>query len=244
MTGPELESRLRDLHGAVEWPPTPDLAAGVVAALPGRRRTLLGRRAVIAFAAALLVAAFAAVMAVPSTRSAVLRVFGVGAVEVRVVDELPPVPADAVELPLGDRISVSEARAALPGLLEPDESLGPPDAVHLLREPVTLVTFVWHGSGGEGVRLLAAQLGGRFTKATAGKIGTDVTFLAIDGDAAVWIGGGTHLLFLEAAVPGGYVETATVLARNTLVVDRGGVTLRIEGDITQARAVEIARRFR
>lgn len=236
-----LEAELRALRDEIEWPPAPDLAAGIAPALPSRRRPGLVRRRLVVLVAALLAAAVAAVMAVPTTRSAVLRVFGVGAVQVRVVDELPPVPADAIEPPLGVPVSLAEAQRALPGLLLPDDAAGAPDGVFLLRVPVTLVTFVWREPGGDGVRLLVGQLRGRVTKATAGKIGTEVEFLSVDGDVALWIGGGRHVLFLEAGGPDDVVYTTTVLARNTLLVDRGAVTLRIEGDLTRAEAVEIAR---
>jgi hypothetical protein len=239
----DLERELRTVAPAVVWPETPDLPEGIRTRLgeTGRRRPRWLTRRVALAVVLLLVAALAATLAVPSTRSAFLHIFGVGSVEVRQVDELPVVPGELATQPLGDRVTLDQARRSVSfDLVEPTDELGPPDAVYLLRDPVELVTFVWLAE--DGPRLLVGQLAARIEKYTAGKAGPAAEQLTVDGDPAVWVGG-EHVLFLGDP-NGEAVPVVTVLARNTLVVDRGGVTVRVEGDFDRTRAIAVVRQLR
>jgi hypothetical protein len=238
-----MERELRAAARSVDWPETPDVVEDIRARLEteSRRRVPRPSRRITLALALLLVAALAATLAVPSSRSAFLRVFGVGSVEVRVVDELPVVPGDLPRQPLGERVTLEQARRSVGfDLVEPTEELGRPDAIYLLREPVELVTFVWLAQSRP--RLLVGQLAARIEKYTAGKAGPAAELLTVDGHRAVWVAG-DHVLFLGDP-SGEPVPVVTVLARNTLVVDRGNVTVRVEGDFDRTRAIAIVRELR
>jgi hypothetical protein len=104
------------------------------------------------------------------------------------------------------------------------------------------VSYVWRR--GDDVRLLVTQFPGRvgdpaLLKKLAGQ-GTVVRRLEVDGDGAVWLEGGPHAVFFVA--PDGTIrDDQGWLAGNTLLVDREGVTLRVEGAVTLDDAVEIVR---
>ena len=70
--------------------------------------------------------------------------------------------------------------------------------------------------------------------------GTRLEELEVDGYRALWLEGGPHAV-LFVAPDGGVRDDLGWLAGNTLLVDAGGVTVRIEADIDRADAVELAR---
>jgi len=84
----ELERDLRSLGSAVSWPPAPDVVSRLEL---GRRR-----RRVLVPAVALALVALIAALAVPQSRSAILRFFHLRGVTVEQVETLPP----AAERPL------------------------------------------------------------------------------------------------------------------------------------------------
>jgi hypothetical protein len=121
----DLEGALADLAAALEFPPTPDLAAAVAARLdeapagaPARtRRRLAGlsgwRRLAVAGLALVLLAA-AVLVASPGTREAVARRLGLRGVEVELGGPPPPTvttrPGERLDLGLGERVTLEEAR--------------------------------------------------------------------------------------------------------------------------------------
>jgi len=236
---PELEQRLRALSAAIAYPETPDLAAGVErrlaeAARPWRRWGL--RLAVVL---AVLVAALGAVLTIsPGARSAFLEWLGIrGAVVLR-LEELPPVtPATSLEQ-LGDRVTREEARRRAGFELVELHGLGEPDGVYF-KEP-GLVSFLY-GSALD-VRLIFSQVSGTVTPAFLKKIagtGTRVEELRVAGAPALFISGEPHF-FTYVAGDGSQQEEAVYLARDVLLWERGSLTLRLEGELTRAQALELA----
>ena len=141
---PELEQALHQLGGMVEFPPEPDLAAGVrprLGAAPARR---WAPRRLVAVALAVLVLAIGAAMAVPSARTAVLEWLGIKGVQVTRVDKLPEVSLLS-DRGLGKPVTLAEARRRAPGLVEPHlKNLGAPDQVYFSADvPGGQVTFLW-----------------------------------------------------------------------------------------------------
>jgi hypothetical protein len=232
---PELERELRELGRALDFPPTPDLAASpaLTAAPPrplARRVRLpaspLRRRLLVAVA--LLALAVAVAFAVPPARSAILRFFGIGAVRVELVDRLPPV-APATPLELGEPID--PAAAPFPLLRSP--VLGQPDAVYRAGNVVTLL----YGSLGRPRLLVTLVRDGAFDPAVGKKLvggGTRIAFVTVRGSSspALWIEGTPHAVHL----PGGPPR----LAGNTLIWQRGELTVRLEGAQSRDEALEIA----
>lgn len=240
----ELERMLVAVGRELDVPATPDLAASVVARLePRRTRSRSSRPLALAFAA-VLAAALLATFAIPDARSAVLRFFGIGGVQIELVDELPEVPRDPVELELtlGDPVSRAEARqrAGFP-LLELDET---PDAVYLGERGT--VWFVYGKP--DAVRLLVAQTPNvrvdepsLFKKLAAE--GTSVNDVTVRGEDGFFLGGDPHLVFLVDE-GGEVVGESARLAQEVLVWTESGRTVRLEGDLSEEEALRVAASLR
>ena len=239
MTG--LEQRLVALGSALDVPETPDITRAVLADIrprPARRRGL-----VVVFAV-LVAAALAATLAIPDARSALLRFLQIGGARIELVDELPAVPATPLELELslGEAISLDEARTrASFRLLELDEK---PDAVYLGERGT-----VWFLYGEPGaVRLLVAQAPGvaidePFVLKKLVEAGTTVEPVTVRGEPGYFLSGAPHVVLLVDENGFTYEESAR-LARDVLVWEENGRTVRLEGDLTRAEALEIARSLR
>ena len=64
--------------------------------------------------------------------------------------------------------------------------------------------------------------------------------MTVDGEPGFWLAGASHGVLYEHA-SGAVREAPARLAGNTLIWRRGGLTLRLEADITKERALAIAR---
>jgi hypothetical protein len=236
----DLERRLRAYGQAAEVPEPPDFATRVESRLRARPERPRRLRAPLAVAAVVATAAVAAV-AVPASRSAVLQFLGLESVRVVTVVRLPPTrlrtPAD-----FGRRVTLARARdavrftIALPGGAHPDKAFyldDPPGGrVTLIygsvRRPRLLVTE-FRGSG----------IGPEVLKGATR--GVPATPVSVGGDRGIWIGGAHFFRFVDDAdvVRG----ERTFLVGRALVWEHGGVTYRIEGELTLPRALRIAREF-
>jgi len=236
-----LERELLALGPAIDWPETPDVANAVTARIGDaepRRRTPRRR---LGLALALVLAAVLAVLAVPPARTAIFDWLGIGGARIIEVDELPSVrETPGIEF-LGDRVSLEQARAraGFP-FADPPGDLDPPAEIRVA--PGIRVTYVWREDG--AARLLVTQFPG--SAADPGLVkklvggGTSIEQFEVDGDPAVWLQGGPHVVYFLA--PEGDVrEDVGWLAGNTLLIDRSGVTVRIEGPLDRRDAVELAR---
>jgi hypothetical protein len=226
----ELETALRALGRDVEFPPTPDLASAIRGRL--ERPRFWRRPAAIAVAVA-VVAAIAAAFAVPQSRSAILDWLGLRNVSVVRVEKLPTVPAHG-NLDLGQRVTLDEAKRRAPWLLIPD---GTPDSVWVSESvPGGKVSLLWGTPS--NVKLLLTEFTGRtyIEKVIDGD--TQVERVKI-GSAGAWFKGSHVVMFQDR--DGRFRESHARLARNTLVWQLGGVTLRLEGGLTKDEALRIAR---
>ena len=239
---PELELALRQLGAAVEFPPEPDLAAGVRRRLgesPARR---WAPRRLVAVALAVVVLAVGAAMAVPSARTAVLEWLGIKGVKVTRVDELPQASL-LNDRGLGERVTLAEARRRAPGLVEPHlEDLGPPDSVYFSAGvPGGQVTFLW-GTKTETRLLMIQSPGEAFAEKMLGPR-TDAEAADVDGGPGVWFSGDAHF-FVYRDRRGRIREETARLAGNTLLWQDGELTVRLEGELAKSAALEIARSVR
>ncbi|HWO81245.1 hypothetical protein [Gaiella sp.] len=238
-----LERELRALSAVVDWPAEPDVATTVADRL-GERPPARPRRLRVAIVAVALLAALLAVLAVPPARTAILDWLGIGGARIVRVDELPPLPARRDFDVLGQRTSsvAAQTGAGFP-LAEPPRDEPAPDEVRLA--PGLRVSYIWRD--GDDVRLLITQFPGRvgdpaLLKKLVGRT-TAVDRFEVDGDPAVWLEGGPHAVLFVA--PDGTIrDDQGWLAGNTLLVDRDGVTIRVEGQLEREAAVELVRATR
>jgi len=236
----ELEPELIAIGRLLDVPQPPDLAANVLARIAMPRPAAPRRRRLVLAFAVLVLAALLATLAIPDARSALLRFLQIGGVRIELVDDLPAVAPSPPELDLilGERVTLDEARRrAAFDLLELDAK---PDAVYLGERDT-----VWflYGSA-DAVRLLVAQTP-RLTvdkpfllKKLAGA-GTIVETTTVRGVPAYFLSGAPHVLILVDESGFGVPES-TRLARDVLVWEEDGRTVRLEGDLTLGEASELA----
>lgn len=206
---------------------------------PPRRAWRAHRRLVVAAVAVL--AALLAVLAVPPARTAILDWLGIGGARIVQVDALPALPPAQDLDVLGQRATFAEARAraGFP-FADPPRHEPAPDEVRLA--PGLRVSYVWRD--GDGVRLIVTQFPGRvgdpvLLKKLAGGA-TVVDRFELDGGTAVWLEGGPHAVLFVA--PDGLIrDDQGWLAGNTLLVDRDGTTVRVEGALDRADAIDLVR---
>jgi len=235
----QLERELRELGEALAWPEPPDLAPRVLASVAATARPR--RRQRLALAVALVLAAALAVLAVPPARTAVLDWLGIGGARISLVDELPPVrTVPGLEI-LGDPVTLDEARvrAGFPFANPPD---GEPAPDEIRVAPGGRVSYLWRE--GKRLRLLVTQFPGSVDNPVIVKKlvtpRTRAEELDVDGNPAVWLVGGPHAV-LFVSPEGDVREQEGWLAGNTLLVDRDGVTIRVEGALTRNAAVTLVR---
>lgn len=238
-----LEQELIAIGRRLDVPEPPDLVAGVLARIGTPRRASHRRRLVLALAA-LVITVLLATLAIPDARSALLRFLQVGGDRIELVDELPevaPTPPE-LELMLGLRVSLTEARRRAGfDLLELEED---PDAVFLGERDT-----VWFLYGSpDAVRLLVAQtpqlrVDEPFILKKLSASGTSVEPVIVRGARAYFLSGEPHVVMLVDALGAEIPETAR-LARDVLVWEEDGRTVRLEGDLTLAEALELAESLR
>jgi hypothetical protein len=238
-----LEQRLVELGRALDVPEAPDLAPRVLARVGAPRRTAPRRKLVHALAT-VAVAALVATLAIPDARSALLRFLQIGSERIELVDELPevsPTPPE-LDLMLGLRVPLAEARRRAGfDLLELEDA---PDSVYVGDRGT-----VWSLYGRpDEVRLLIAQTprlavdeGFLLKKLVAG--GTSVEQAFVRGEPAYFLSGEPHVVVLLGPDGAPITETAR-LARDVLVWEEDGRTVRIEGELTRDQALELAESMR
>ena len=190
----------------------------------------------VATGIAAVVAVVVGVVAVPPVRAAVADLFGFGGVLVReepgpAPSTAPPPPGATSDLTLAEAAGLVPFRPAVP------TALGDPDGVEVSADRRVL-SLTWETDDGT-VRL--DQIGARLDYAFA-KSATDVEFVTVAGDFALWFAEPHEVVALE---PDGTERRESArLAGHTLIWERGAVTMRLEGDLSQQRALAIAETVR
>ena len=228
----DLERDLREVARAIAVPATPDLASAVRDALPAAQAHAQRRLRPALVLATVIAAAIVAGLAVSPARTAILRFFGIGAVQIELVDRLPAVEP-SFPLALGTEIEPSQA----PFPIVRSDLLGDPDGVYVSGDVVTLL----YGSP-DRVRLLVTEIDhSALSPEIAKKVvvgSTSARFVEIPGSTgpSIWLEGTPHVVVLADAPPR--------LAGNTLVWVQDGRTLRLEGAVELDDALRIAESMR
>jgi hypothetical protein len=226
-----LVADLLTLGRTVRTPePDPRLVDLVLARLadgPTPRR--VARRRVLVAAAVVLLA----LLVTPPVRAAVADWFGFGGVVVR-HDPSPPASTAPPPPTAGASMSVAQAVALVTFPVALPVQLGPPQGVEVSADRRVLST-TWTGGADGDLRLdqFDGSLDYTFAKSAPG-----VEFTEVSGDLALWFDAPHEVVVLA---PDGTRRTETArLAGHTLIWERAGTTLRLEGDLTLARALAIA----
>lgn len=227
----ELERRLVRLGRELDYPPTPTFEHDYDLRRARARRV---RPLVLAFAVVLAVAG--AVLALsPGARSAFLEIFRIRGATVERVETLPAVPAQRIDF--GERVGREEAeRRTGFHLLDLGSE---PDAIFVRPDGLASVVY----GDPARPRLVLSQARGAvfegFLK-KAGGSGTTVVPVTVNGEPGLFVDGADHfVMFLDEN--GGISDERTYLAGTVLLWNRGPLLLRLEGDLTRERALELAR---
>lgn len=266
--GENLESRLRDLGVQIEYPPTPVLAATIRAHLLVQTGTTPHRRSMPPFLRSLMALVMvvavllAGVLAVsPAARATVAHWLAVPGIELHV--GVPSHVALGHALHLGTPVTLAEARSEVSfHILMPSvHGLTTPDAVYVAHsvagKQVSLVYGVHPGiprATATHVAVLITEFRARldtlfFAKFLAGRQPRRLALGREHGYwiPAVWVPGG-HLVVLyqhgNQRYGGPLFLGRARLAANTLLWQRGDVTLRLESSLTPTSATRIARSMR
>jgi hypothetical protein len=241
----ELEARLHALAADAVWPPTPDLEPAVMAA-PRRRARRRPRREFLAAALAVLVLVPAAgAVAFPGARDDVLEFLGLRDVKVHRVPAPPPGTRPELEDDLGAVVPLAEAqrRAGFKALLP--AALGAPDRVRVSGQRISLLYAARTGLpklDGVDAGLILTQSRGGIPGGYLEKLvftGTDVSRVDVGGHRGAYISGGPHAYIY--VTPGGATrEDSALLAGPTVIWERNGRVLRLEGAANRRKLLEIA----
>jgi len=250
----ELEQRLNLLREEIEWPATPTLAGRITARLatPVQARRPWFRTQ-WALAAAVVLLAIAALITYTPTRDAIASWINLHTIIIRVNQLSSPSPQPSgplgKRLGLGDPTTLAAAQTRVGWKVLVPASLGQPDEVYFqVDAPLGEVNLVYKSRPGlaasrqTGVAVLITEVSGRVDTNYFGKmLGPDTTIedVTVNGHMGWWISGAPHEIFFADA-NGNFRSETLRLATNTLLIDDGGIVIRIEGDLTKAQALETA----
>jgi hypothetical protein len=215
-------------------PPTPDLAAGVRKRIERHRR----RRRLVVSATAALVALAALAIAVPASRSAFGNWLHLGGESIERSGTLPAAVDRPLTVALGPPVSVREAakRLGIPPLWPPAGRF---------------VVVRSYASGGiavfvirwQGTPILLSELAYSdvdLVKKFVGP-GTRLERVSVNGSHGYWISGEPHVLAFQRMPSGRIASVALRIGGHVLAWQQGNLTLRIEGGLTKAAALQLAR---
>ena len=265
MSERELDATLADVGERLAYPHPARLADAVRARLrePRPRRWWDALRSPrYAFApvvATLTVLALVVVLAVPGARAAATEFLHLRGIDIFRAPAIATPSATAVPRATfaGTLMTLDDARRGADfGVLAPtDARLGSPDEVYRGRTPAgthDIVTLVYTSRAGipisreAGVSALVVEFRGRVDETLFAKVaaaGTRIEDVTVNGGKGFWIEGEPHLFFYRDDAGNPQSETLR-LAGNTLLWEVGGVTFRLEAQVSREDALRIAASFR
>ena len=230
------EMRVQTLSRQVDYPPTPDVAAGVRARLQRRERAPL-RSVWVRAALALLLIALVAVLAIPDLRAKAFEILQLGAL--RVEDEGPALTPQPEGTPAFDpalETTLDDARARLDFALPttpPD--LGTPDHVYVYEARGPVVILAWDGVSAPGHPPLSLTIA-RTDNLLMKNRDEPSARPTVNGQPALWF---VEPHVFEMQPPVGEPDQRVIEA-NVLVWTSGDLTLRLETDWPLEEAVRLA----
>lgn len=232
-----LEGRLVELGRELEFPAEPDLASRARART--RVKPFPWRTAALAFAA--VVVAVAIAFAVPPARSAILRFFHLGGATVALVETLPHAQERSQARGLGRPLPLSQAEAQVGYDLALPPLERKPDRAYVIGDSVATVVLRAHGR-----TVLLSEFPSLGGDEALKKLAVNATVIApveVRRRPGLWLEGVPHVLtWIDRDT--GYQERPILVRGNVLLWLRGGLTLRLEGPLSKAQALELARSIR
>ncbi|WP_433260237.1 hypothetical protein ACQPWR_16790 [Micromonospora vinacea] len=234
----DLERELRDLSAWLDTPDPPDVTARVRVRLstpaPRRRRwRSLAAVALVTLLVALLPPARAAIADVVT---GLLRFAGVSIA----TSPAPTLPAGtASPLPGQRTVALDEAQRAVRFPIRVPAKLGPAEQVLVADPDATgryrVATLLYDG-GALRVDAFDGHLDLAFHKEVSPP---GANWVQVNGDFAIWVDGPHALSYVDRA---GEIRRETArLAGSTLIWQDNDVSYRVEGTLSKAEAIEIAR---
>jgi hypothetical protein len=257
----ELEATLTDIGERLAYPRPTRLGDAVRARLREPRARhwwdalRSPRYAFLPVASTLVLLLLVSLVALPGVRAAADEFLQLRGINIFRTAATPSAPAASAPAGFqGQRVTLEEARRRAPFLLAPSDSrLGAPDEIYIDQiqagDRVTLVYVSRAGipvSRDAGVSAAVIAFRGRVNEALFGKVaspGTVIEDVTVNGGRGFWIEGAPHQFFYLDAAGNPWPETLR-LAGNTLLWEQGGVTFRLEAQVTREEALRIAASFR
>jgi len=254
-----LEEQLRDVGIHLDTGAPPDVAAGVVRRLrsaPAPLKLRARRRLVAVVSAVVAAVLTAGLLSVPAVRAAVVDLFSLPGVVFDRDRPQPPKPTATAIGPLGTAyqltrpVTLDAARRELPGRVLTPPDLGAPDEVYVTGDgDRKAVHLLWHAR--PDLPALPGSTAGLYLSVFGQEVNAmlqkmiravPVEEVKVGDRLAVWIGAehGT-VLFGADGMPDYATER---LAGPTLLVDRGGYTVRVESRLAKADAIRLAESLR
>jgi hypothetical protein len=248
-----LETSLKKAGRDLAYPPTPRLAAQVMARLnkPARPRLISRRWARVLI---LLFILLSALILVPPARAAILDFIQIGVVRIFRIQPAPEtdgtagpeMPATATPagslrpsvLDFAGETTLADARAKLPfPILLPafPPDLGPPNRVYLQNTGSSMLILVWLVPGGSNQIQLALQAiapGGWSVDKSNPRI---VEQTSVNGQPAVWTEGPYMV-----QIRNGDYQMRRLIDGHVLIWTRDTITYRLETDLPLDEAIRIA----
>jgi hypothetical protein len=254
----DVERTLSDIGGRLEGP-TRDMWPAVRSRIVERRRLpwwsrlTLDRGTLAPVGATLAVILVAAFLLTPDLAARAAEVLGLPGLQIFRVPATPTATTGASITFLGQRAaSVAEASGLAGFAVREPAALGAPDEIYVETAPVR-VTLVYRTRQGfpvtalPGISALVVEFKGSLDAPILGKaIGPDTTLEAVplsSGNAAYWLAGKPHQFFYRDSTGNTQPDTLR-LAGNTLLWDAGGVTYRLEAQVSREEALRIASTLR
>lgn len=245
------ESLVQSIASRLEYPPTPDIVGRMREQKPPRPSRPLVRRLALATLAIVLIVG--GLLAVPQARAALVEILRVGAVTIHLVEPTdtltptgspaatltPPVPlASVADLAGETTLSDAQSRVRFPIRLPTyPADLGLPDRVFLQNLGGRAVILVWLQPGTQTQAQLSLHVLGPGVEATKGPPDS-IAFTMVHDQPAVWATGPYYLLYGDGSA---YMSNQRrLVSGHVLIWEEGGLTYRLETDLSMEEAVAIA----
>jgi hypothetical protein len=198
---------------------------------------------------AVVVTATAVLTFSPASRDAIADWLGIRGA--RIERRVTPPSNVGTTLNLGARVSLAEARReiAFDVLLPAPDRFGPPDEVYVGSAPSGGRVTLLYRSGPDlppaaptGVGLLLTEFRAEIDEGFINKFvvnGGELDEVSIDGAPGYWFEGEPHVVSFADANGRDFADNSR-LAGNTLIWERGPLTLRLESALSKAEAIRIA----